>query len=573
MAPVALAPGTSGAGIFSNALTQLLATVQAQNAANTGPQGTLTQAQAALTNESVAPGGPVAFNPAFSADSQVGNQQTMQAAFQPAIAGVAAQAKASADQTNAITGEIGTINASPAMQKYTLSPGQTVVNADGTVVAGTDQYAPTGQVDANGVPTFYNVRTGQIAGSAQDPATSGSPVTPVASGTDTLGGVDWSTYATSPTDLSDVNSLYTQFKKTAVVPSAQGIDSTIQALVGGKAPVTGAMIMTAAATYGIDANMLAARIGQESVFGTSAVAKSDNNVTGMEYVAQSGVSQGSARPPEEGGYYAKYKTVAQSINALASWMQDHPDQSQGGTGTAPAPLTSTVGGQFSTVAAAKVQALPASMQQYADAGPLGVAYINDDRINKLIASTQTQIQLQADKEGIPTLSSADVANLKGVMNVFSQLTQMEQLAAQNLGSGILGRANDATVGAGAAIAQTPWGTNLKQFDGYRETAVNLVRGLAGGAGLRINGAEIAANVDNLPSSGDNVETAFADINTFIKQTMSVLQNTFPYASIPALPAGMKAGDTIPLKTGNAAGLPAGNYVVGFDGTLFPTQSQ
>jgi hypothetical protein len=55
----------------------------------------------------------------------------------------------------------------------------------------------------------------------------------------------------------------------------------------------------------------------------------------MTYVGQAGASQGTPRPPEEGGYYAKYKTIEQSINALGQWMKNNPASTAAASGSAP----------------------------------------------------------------------------------------------------------------------------------------------------------------------------------------------------------------------------------------------
>ncbi len=114
--------------------------------------------------------------------------------------------------------------------------------------------------------------------------------------------------------------------------------------------------------------------------------------------------------------------------------------------------------------------------------------------------------------------------------VYSALDQMDTLAKESLSSGLVGRAKNLALGGLNKYAQTEWGQKLNLYDSYRDTAITAVKALAGGAGsgLRINTAEIAANVANLPSSSDNLEQAVTRIKQMKFLLDTQLSTTFPY---------------------------------------------
>jgi len=376
-----------------------------------------------------------------------------------------------------------------------------------------------------------------------------------------VNGYDLSTYATDPSYASKVGAISSVVGNPQSASDAQAIISKLNP----KSTITGSQIMQIAGQTGVDPGMLISIMQQESNMGASPVATKNNNLGGITWSqayqdSHPGTSKGTAKPASEGGgNYVKFASQQDGVAAVAEQLSSRKAGS-----------TSTVGGQFSPDAQTKVKQLPASLQPFVDAGPLGVAYMNDDRVP---ASFKTAAQAQAAKAGIPYLTGADVANIHGIQNAMGQLDQMQALAAKTLGSGVGGTIMGQTLGRVNSLLQTNWGNQLNNFNNYRETAVNLVRGLAGGAGLRINGSEIAANVEGLPGATDSVQGAFQKIATFQKQVSDVLSATFPYITqtAPQLPAGNKAGDIITLNNGNSAGLAAGNYVLGGDGTLYSTK--
>jgi hypothetical protein len=250
----------------------------------------------------------------------------------------------------------------------------------------------------------------------------------------------------------------------------------------------------------------------------------------------------------------KSLTSQQIDVVLAKMKQAENVGGQAGTTTSP------VGGQFSPQASQKVSALPAAMQSYVDAGPAGVAYVNQDRINNLSQGMQMQIQTNAEKNGIPVVQAADVGALKSIQAVLSNLDNMSNLANKNLNSGVIGHATDTILGGISQWVQTPWGNQLGLFDNYRDTAIKAVQALAGGAGsgLRINGAEIAANTQNLPSASDSKENALLQVIQLKQLIYTQLATTFPYAPVKVIGP---TGQTGTIPAGNlAAAIKAGYQI-------------
>ena len=83
------------------------------------------------------------------------------------------------------------------------------------------------------------------------------------------------------------------------------------------------MVLNAALAKGLGsdlARLITAQARLESGDYSSNVFNRDNNLFGYKYVGQSGATQGTAAPASEGGYYAHYATIADSVNELVGWL-------------------------------------------------------------------------------------------------------------------------------------------------------------------------------------------------------------------------------------------------------------
>jgi hypothetical protein len=538
MAPVALAPGTSGAGIFSNALTQLLATVQAQNAANTGSQGTLTQAQAALTNESVAPGGPVAFNPAFSADSQVGNQQTMQAAFHPAIAGVAAQAEASADQTNAIKGEIETINASPAMQKYTLSQGQTLTDAAGNKLLTTPNFGSTPVINTtSGSAGYGNLDYWDSANGMwkSDETATGSANNPV---TDANGN-------TTPSVIQHNNDPYgVKFSPfTQKLASSLGISATI-----GSGAIDGGNFMQF--SNAADATKLARALITSGTYANDTVDQALKTWSNFGWVnPATGKSTGydgsildtiNASPNQSSHLDPQAKISDLSGTQLDTLMSAMLVAEQGANNTdTTQPETDPFFNIYSPAAGVRVAKIPVSQRRFLAAGPDGVVYADGDMAAQ--AGFLQDLTLNASGAGIPILSTDGITIMDNINTLVEHVASMQTLVNQNLPGGPGGSAASNTGStaesffagtANSVLGDSPNLTQLQTYIGGITSAANTIKTLSGGAGtgVRITGVEIAGITNNLPATTDSWQTANAKIIALNTDISQIMHTNFPDAS-------------------------------------------
>lgn len=514
--------------IFNSRLSDMLVTAQNQSVAN---KALLSGAKDTLTTTSVAPAGVTPFNPEVFAPSQVAGNETLRKGFEPAITSISTQMENTAAATAGIKGTIESLQAST--QPIILQPGQSLVTRDGTVLKSGHSY--TAQINPlTGLVDGFDQNTGTWA--SGDNSGSSAPPT---SDSSLVGGVDFSgsststkPYATDPNYATEVDSMYSQIQKTNPMPTAAGIDSFITSQVGGKGNVTGQMIMGAAAQYQIDPNLLAAVLGHESDFGTAGVGAKTMNPGN---VGNTGASQQSYKSWQAGVNAAAYEIARRmpgNSNAKAAAA------TPGSTGTSP------VGGSFSPEAQAKIAQLPASMQSYVDAGPVGIAYINSDKVPDALKQS---VQTLSARAGVPYAQPADANAVKSIQTVLNNLDSMQKLAKENLASGVLGHVKDATLGVLNQSLQTDWGIKLGLFDNYRDVAIKSVQALAGGAGsgLRINMGEIEANLQNLPQATQSSEKALAAVRQLRQIIYTQLAPTFPYAMVKVADANGTSG-SIPV---------------------------
>lgn len=415
----------------------------------------------------------------------------------------------------------------PGTNPNTLLPDTYVTNPDGS-----GYWISAGPSSATQQPSYQGGQ--QNTGSSK--LIGGADFTGTATGT--------KPYATDPNYVNGVDGAYQGILQAVPVPNAQAYDSYISSHSKGS-PISGNMILTASSTNKIDPNALAAQLLWESDFGTSNVAKNNNNPMGILYVGQAGATQGTPRPQSEGGYYAAFPSMQQGLNAGAAIHAKYvPGNAKAGSPASSAPTgqsnqqgaVSTVGGQFSPEASQKVTQLPATMQAFVDAGPLGVAYINEDRVPEV---ARNGLKVIAARAGIPFLAAGDASALKSLGTVLQNVDNMNALSKTELSGGMGSPALGKAVDVGKSILHlTGAFPELDRFNIYRDTAINAVKGLAGGAGsgLRINGAEIEANVNALPTTYDSLQSALTKTDQLKKYLTTQLTATFPYVTSSTPPA-------------------------------------
>lgn len=517
-----LAPGAgdnplgTGKGDPYTAFNQNIASIltQIQNAATTGRQN-LGGARDTLQNEAVGAAGP--YDPTATPGVNLQNQTGTLGAFAPAVTSINTQLENTNEGIRNLESTIGAIQ--QANQPMAIGPGESLVTKGGQVLKAGHQYQP--QVNPNtGLLDGFDINTGTWASEDRGGMQSSVGTPSGGSGADTAiesifgKSNPIGAYATDPNYVSEISGLYKTVADSGVT---QGVD-TLQKYIDNHAkgsPVTAQMIINASSTYGLDPSLLTTVLLHESDFGTAGVATKTNNPGN---IGNTGVATQAYNSWQQ-GVMAAAKNIASRISAVGT---NAPTTTQ--------EPSSPVGASFSPEAAQKVQAIPQAYRSYVDSGPLGVAYVNDDRVP---ANVKQGLQAMASRAGIPYVSAQDVSALKSIQSVLENLGPMQKLADEALSSGVSGRAWDLTVGGLNRAAQSEWGRKLGLFDNYRDVAIKSVQALAGGAGsgLRINGAEIAANTSNLPSSSDNVENATLDIQQLKQLIYTQLSTTFPYAKV------------------------------------------
>ncbi len=310
--------------------------------------------------------------------------------------------------------------------------------------------------------------------------------------------------------------------------------------------MTGNMIINSAKLHGLDPSLLAAILNNESDFGNSGVSTKDNNPGGITYTGAQGQMQGTPRPQSEGGYYVAFKSLAQGVDAVATALQNRivtPQNQNTQNSTA-------VGGQFSDVAAQKVAQLPPAMRVYAQAGPLGVAYIDSSRVPD---ASKASIQTLSARAGIPFLDATDVSNIKSLGTVFENVSKMNSLLTTELSAGGNIPGIGSFLGGIKDIAKTGLNNvtlgnafpDLSKFNALRDVAIKAVQALAGGngSGLRLNTGEIMASTQTLPSSTDSLQNAQVKVNALLSLLNTNLATNFPYTAgnQPGISGGAPAG--------------------------------
>lgn len=497
-APTGVDPYT----VFNQNIASILK--QIQNSQTAG-RANLSGAKDALTTASVTSAG--GYDPTNTPGGNISNLTGTTAGFQPAITSVNTQLENADSALSGLKTDISGM--ASIFQPQSVAPGSSLVTPSGQIVKQGHQYQPqmnpyTGLLDG------FDVTTGTWASSDQSTGQNGNSV---------VGGVDLSgaatstqPYATDPNYASEVGTLYKALATATPTPTPDSISAYIKAHAG-SSPVSGVMITNAAAQYKIDPNLLTAVLAQESDFGTAgAGAKTFNpgNVGNLD-----------------NGATKTFGSWQQGVNAAASELAKRAVPPSSATQTPPTQTQSPVGGQFSDTAAQKVASIPAPMQSYVDAGPKGVAYINDDRVP---ANLKDTLKIMASRAGIPYLASGDAQAIKSIGVVYQSLDGMKTLVDDQLHSGFLGGLLDI---AKTGIHDASFGNafpELSKFNAYRDTAIKAVQGLAGGSGsgLRINSAEIEASLTSLAGSSDTIANATNKIQGITAQLDKQLAATFPY---------------------------------------------
>jgi hypothetical protein len=130
-----------------------------------------------------------------------------------------------------------------------------------------------------------------------------------------INGYDFSSYAK---DKKWGNSIKTKVNElNQKVGTPEELDNYIKTKQP-NSPITSNMILDVAEMFDVDPYVLTSIIEHESYFGTSNVAKKNNNLGGIKWNANFGEEmKGTPRPSDERGYYVKFDSMEQGIMAIA----------------------------------------------------------------------------------------------------------------------------------------------------------------------------------------------------------------------------------------------------------------
>ncbi len=316
--------------IFSKNLTTMLTNAQKIGAQGRqdlqGQIGGLQREQASLGNTS----GPLAFLYNMESPGAVGaSSQMMGGTFQPGITSIQGQE----DVAQKNLQDVGTNIAAEQAQIQTQAALKN---------AGIGRYS--NGVFPNNQPYSYDSVTGQYTdqfGSQITAPTGTKPPTPHPLGN----GVDWSSYNGSmdPDYEKKMDNSIAYIQK--ALP--QGLDTVGQDglpvidnfLKSNRATFTSAMISLAASQYGVDPINLLASVQHESVWGTSNIAKTDNNFGGIKWIGQTNATMGSSTG--EGDHYAHFNSPQDGLYEQAKLIAGYTPGNKTNTLPPTAPIYSS----------------------------------------------------------------------------------------------------------------------------------------------------------------------------------------------------------------------------------------
>lgn len=277
----------------------------------------------------------------------------------------------------------------------------------------------------------FNSTTGKWqSGATGSPTTTYDATDP--NSVNTVTGTDWSTYNFNASGYNTADPNY-GLKLNQNVQNIQSQFGNIttpgqaQAVIDKLAPtstLTGAMVMSAAQSAGIDPTTLLAQLQNESLCGSSNVAVADNNCGGISYVGQADATKGTARPASEGGNYAHFDTVQDGLNAQAALIA----KAKVAANTNANPAQSTLP-QVQIVQSLQ-QSLPSNVGQAFNYLPAtGSGYLDLSKVSDPPgAPSGTGLSLAKDyaaKYNLPELNADQVAAVQDANTALSQINHIE----------------------------------------------------------------------------------------------------------------------------------------------------
>lgn len=273
--------------------------------------------------------------------------------------------------------------------------------------------------------------------------------------------------------------------------------STAQAAITQFAPtsnLTGQDVITAAQSAGIPPTTFLAQLINESGCGTSNVATKNNNYGGIAWANQSGATQGSARPASEGGYYAKFATPQDGLEAQAQLDKK----------SIAAPTAATTGQTETTQYSlqnytALKSSLPSNLAPAMGyMTQTGDAYIDISKVTDLpgapTGTAATKIEQFASQHGITVLTGTQAAAMQDADTALTQINNLQTAWNQVMSYGNSGLNPSVSVqNAAASAVHNQRGNAITAYLNMDTSGLDVLNSITGSKRLSTFSASVAAN--------------------------------------------------------------------------------
>lgn len=299
------------------------------------------------------------------------------------------------------------------------------------------------------------------------------------------GQYDFSTYATDPQYGLKINAgVSTIVSKVGQITSPALMQAAISTLAP-NSTLNGADAYSAAMSADMDPTVFAAQLQQESLCGSSSVASQDNNFTGVTYTGSpaqlgAGITQGSARPASEGGYYAKFATPQDGLNYGAKVSAG--DYKNPPAANAPG-QTPTIQSKIQAITQVKSQ-LPANISGAVSyINSTGDGYIDMSKVQDLpgfpAGSGAAQALSYAKALGLTPLNADQVSAIQDYDTAMQKVNTLQDQWNAVAPGGVLGRAGaDATDPFSMAL-DTKTGQALVAYNSNAAAALSTFNSITG----------------------------------------------------------------------------------------------
>lgn len=355
------------------------------------------------------------------------------------------------------------------------------------------------------------------------------------------------------------------------VNSAQTAQQALS-LFAPNSPLTGSMIYSTATKAGIDPTALLAQIKQESLCGTSNVAVQNNNCGGVSWTGsaaqlKAGMTQGTAKPASEGGYYAKFATLQDGLNYQANLIKKYTQ-----------PPTPNTPGQTQTTQQ-KIQswqsvksALPANLQQaFSWVNATGDSYFDLSKLVNPNGTPDTFAQNQAaqyEKQfGIAALTSSQVQAVQDYDGTLQQVNNLQDAWNAIAPNTVAGSALNRITNPFSKVLQTDYGLGVIKYQSETTTALSALKGQTDSAMIKPFTIDLANSelpkTPSLMSYGDTVKSGNAKLDNIranLNAQYTKISNLFTNS-----PLSSQLPNTPMPKPGDTGTVGSGTYTLGADG--------